>query len=271
MKRGQVTVFIIVGIVILFIFGVFFGINSILTKGKVTNVQDTSSLSTSGKAFIESCIERTGEEAILFVSEQGGYYDLPELHDEDLLVPFYLHEGENKLLTKNELELQLSFYMDNQLSYCLQNFVHFEEQGYNVEQMGVVTDTSISNDSVIFDVALPVTFQQGEAEVNMDSFSVLVPARLGLVYSTIDEFMKLEEEDASLLCVSCLFEVLSDDNMRAETTYVDDEVVMFTIIDEGRSVNDEPIEYNFLNWYNFTDIYSEEDNINEEEVLSDEE
>ena len=75
-KRGQVTVFVIAGIIILLVFLLFFyiiKINTIFTP-EVVVPQEIAPL----KSYVEDCINNIGEDAIIRLGMQSGYVEIPE-------------------------------------------------------------------------------------------------------------------------------------------------------------------------------------------------
>jgi uncharacterized protein YqhQ len=78
-KRGQVTVFIIIGIIVLLITGLllFLKKEQILEKSiideKLVNLPN-------GKAvnyFVQSCLAKVSEQGVIKLGHQGGYYNSP--------------------------------------------------------------------------------------------------------------------------------------------------------------------------------------------------
>lgn len=77
-KRGQITIFLIIGLIILVFFGIFYYAKSYNAKSAMENAPEkTSSSSDIVKAYAESCIKDIAENALFeIVSEQGGYIDV---------------------------------------------------------------------------------------------------------------------------------------------------------------------------------------------------
>ena len=75
-KRGQLTIFIIIGIVLLFAFGFIFFVKNLFfeakveaeTQEKLTNVFQSEAF----KTYTSSCLEKVSQEAILLLGKQGG-------------------------------------------------------------------------------------------------------------------------------------------------------------------------------------------------------
>src|SRR3989344_7553316 len=82
MKRGQVTLFIIVGLIILIIVGFLLFLRSDALKSKL-GLGRTSAIIVPEqlkpvKNNIDGCVKQVGEEAINILSLQGGYIKLPQ-------------------------------------------------------------------------------------------------------------------------------------------------------------------------------------------------
>ena len=76
-KRGQISLFIIIGIIILLAFGLTFYIKSRAsrTEGIEPIVDKIPTQLYPIKTFIEQCIEKTATDAITLIGESGGYID----------------------------------------------------------------------------------------------------------------------------------------------------------------------------------------------------
>ncbi len=77
-KRGQVSVFIIIGILLILFVGIALFIRSIITEDTEQQPEDIPSEFYPVKIFIEQCISRTASEAIQLIGESGGYTNLDE-------------------------------------------------------------------------------------------------------------------------------------------------------------------------------------------------
>ena len=130
-KRGQVTVFIIVGIVVLAtVLGILI-LNSSISKKTAGNQleQIRDPLTTPVYTYIQFCIYQTGKDAAIYVGEHGGYYELPVIADLKFYLPYYFYEEQNKMPSKVIVEQELSKYIVHELPFCLKNFELFQELG----------------------------------------------------------------------------------------------------------------------------------------------
>ncbi len=251
LKRGQVTIFIVVGLLIILLVAAIFLVKAFFISSELKEIDPAPILSDSVKSYIESCIEKTGKSALAFVAQQGGYYELPALAE--LGLPYYLYGNKSRLLSKKELEQQISSYMNNELFFCIQNFIPFKKAGLDIEQKEIATVTKVFDEKVIFDVTLPVTIKQDALSKSIAYFSETAPSRLGVIHNATAEFMRIQVKDPGRICVSCLAALGIEKDLRTRMDLINDSVIRFTIIDE--TIPEEPFEYLFLNKYEFTKEY----------------
>jgi len=77
-KRGQISVFIIIGIIILLVFGLTFYIKSRASRTEEIEpiVENIPTQLYPIKTFIEQCIDKTATDAVVLIGESGGYTDI---------------------------------------------------------------------------------------------------------------------------------------------------------------------------------------------------
>lgn len=83
-KKGQITIFAVIGVILLILFGLLFYFTSSsksLERGTLL-VDDVSEEFSPIQSYVDSCIENIGEKGIKKLGERGGY-----LYDEDYLSP----------------------------------------------------------------------------------------------------------------------------------------------------------------------------------------
>lgn len=255
LKRGQVTIFIVVGILIIFLTASIFLVKTFLVGEELKEVDPTPLLSDSVKNYIESCIEKTGRNALIFVAQQGGYYELPELSEFGL--PYYLYKNKNYAVSKDKLEQELSKYVDGMLFFCIQNFIPLKKAGLDIEQKEIITATKVFDKKVVFDVIFPITIKQNSLAKSLAYFSQTIPSKLGAIHNMSLEFTNLDEKNPDSICISCLTYLGLERDLRTEINPLRDGTFLFTIIDENKG---KPFEYLFLNQYQI----SETENVVEE-------
>lgn len=244
------TIFIVVGLLLLIFTVLFFSFQGLLAKKSEIVKGDFIPV----QSYIQSCLENTAESAVLFVAKRGGYYDLPADAETKLEMPYYLVKEKNQLITLEKMQQELSDYIEKELPFCLRDFSVLKEKGYLIKAGNPHLSTEISDAKVSFDLSMDTQVSKGEQSVSMSSFTYTVNTRLGTIYRTVQEFIALEEEEPSTTCVSCLFAAITANGVDVSYTALRDNEMMFTITDNEMPINNEVLRYNFINYYDYPKI-----------------
>ena len=254
-KRGQATVFIIFGIAIVIGIILMFYLRSSFidetTGGKIFFLDDAGKIGAPVENYVQSCLEKTSENALIFIGKHGGYYNLPQATDTLFSLPYYLYAGESKIPSKEEVERQLSLYVNNELFFCLRGFYEFYNQGIQVKTGEANTTAKINENNVFFDVNLPIYIKKGDVSKNLEKFSASVPSRLNTIFNVADSFIREQERTPYSVCLSCLINLGGENDLRIEVSFVREGEMLFKIVDERVSVKEMPYEFSFMNKYDF--------------------
>ena len=207
-KRGQVTVFIIIGIIMLFAVGVFFYIRNMIPEKPVFVPEKTTAV----HEYVQTCMKDIGIEAVNILGMQSGYTEIPErialnpysyiaLDKERVFkLPYWYYKGENRMPTLNDMEEQVNNYMNERLLVCLDNFSVFEKQ-YNIKTTSdIKTETDIGSENVIIKVFYDVEIadKQNKQTIKATNYITEIPVRLGRVYELAKKIMISENKDMFL-------------------------------------------------------------------------
>ena len=221
-KWGQVTIFIVLGIVILVVFGLLFFVrgnvveksfeeemNSLTVPAKIESV----------KLYFDNCVEELTEEGLTTLGEQGGYIDLPE----DIAFRSYTNPFSNSLEVYNGLnvaywyyesangiemnqvpslenmEIELENYINENFDECYYNVYSFEQDGYVLGLSSlVVSDVKINKNNVQVSVSAPISVSYQEVNANIDKHMVLVNTKFGEMYDSAVSIINKENEEMFL-------------------------------------------------------------------------
>lgn len=207
-KRGQVTFYVIFGILLVATIIVLISFrSSIFRLDWETERQRSLDVPEQVKDvqnYILGCINSVGTQGIDILLLQGGYIYLPEedytinpnepyaksleiMPGSDLKTSYWFYKYGNGLLKYNkptipEMENQLEKYVENNLGYCLQNFTLFEE--FDIVYNSAKADVIIKDENVLFTVNLPVTVIHENYGFSFDNFYEPVNVRLGELYNS---------------------------------------------------------------------------------------
>ena len=206
-KKGQVTIFIIVAIVIVVGIVAYFMLRDGFGESIPEDLRPAYD-------YYVSCLEASAEEGIALLGEQGGRIEIPgfelgsaympfssQLSFLGQAVPYWMYVSGNNFLrervpTKMEMENELAEYVAARIEDC--DFEDFELAGYDV----YVDDGSVSsrvNDlSVDLDVRNRVTIFKGESSVVVEEHKFSVGSKLGKFYDMAVGVYNYEKEVAFL-------------------------------------------------------------------------
>ena len=226
-KKGQISVFIIIGIIILLVFGLAFYIKSKISRTEEVEpiIEKIPTELYPIKVFIEQCIDKTATDAIILIGESGGYTDISSFgitHTADpttsqavefspessLNVTYWWYlkssndcsgncefssempdlnseykKGEERSPMDSSIEAQIDRYINFNLNECLNDFSDFEDQGFEIVELGkITTTTTIRQDDVLVSVDYPIEITKGKVKSRASSFFTTIHINLKNIY-----------------------------------------------------------------------------------------
>ncbi|HLC86423.1 MAG TPA: hypothetical protein VJG30_04000 [Candidatus Nanoarchaeia archaeon] len=218
-KRGQATAFVILGIIIIIIVvgivavkqGFFKSLFEKITKERqlvplqIAPVQDS----------LNTCVHNLGQQAIQTVAFQGGYLDLPTddvpstefsplsstleiIPGSDFRTSVWFRERGNGLQeinvpSKQQVEKQISSYVDRNFASCINNLTSFEEKGYEITLSPFpLTQSGISDKKVDISVRYPVKVKIQDADFNLVEHKASVGSSFGELFDMAREIFDAE-------------------------------------------------------------------------------
>jgi len=241
-RRAQVTAFIIIAIVLVFAVIAIF-----LAKPDIINIKSLtiSSEMRPVHSFIQSCVEQTTENAIQHIGDNGGYYIPP---NKSLFngIPIYFDKGETKTLTNQEIELELSKYVNEMLFFCTKNFADFSD--LKVEQEEIKTTTQIQKGKVVFNINYPLSISKAEKTYTFNKFDTETKVRLFTINQVANKIIEDQKEFPEDLCITCIQDVAMKNEVVVDMRDFQDSII-FSIIDIKNLVNGNDFTFYFANEY----------------------
>jgi hypothetical protein len=179
MRKGQSTILIILGILIIVVVALAFvfkqGVynpEKLIYPEEVQDVVD----------HVQDCVVSSAKEGVSFISSRGGYHVMPEntFTYEYVSIPYYYYES-SKVPTLEFIESELNDYTSDLIGGCVD---YTEFYGLDITQSEVVVDSKIDNNSIGFVVDYPLQVNIENNTYNLyDSYDVDVNANLGWLHS----------------------------------------------------------------------------------------
>jgi hypothetical protein len=221
-KRGQVTIFIILGLVILSSVGFIYLVKNEYFKSEFEKQRDKVIVPEQLKPvsmYLDSCVASLAEEGAKLIGVRGGYYDgLPEdliprsvvnpfsnslIVLEGLEVPYWFYLSANNLpvyqvpsLKIMESEI-LSYVSDNFYDYCVVELNKFVEQGYEIDIHEQQEDSSVNIKDTHIEIiySFPIEAELNDVSFLIEKHIVTVEATLGDLYKSAVNIIEKENEE----------------------------------------------------------------------------
>ena len=263
LKRGQVTVFIIIGIVILFLFaGLLFVVKSV-TKENAEAEQEAMVQAyefNSIQMFIDHCLQRTSNEGMRFVSFRGGYYQVPEPAEDQIFVkiPYYFDVGQKRFPTKEIIAHQIELYVEDKMKSCLNDFVVFKNQGFSFVEEEMKATVQLGT-SIVFELDYPLQAEKGESIKQFQKFSYTLPVNFEHIYNIIDQTVFEQERNANFVPLGHLSVASQENDFTFEVSYLDNDVVVYSYVFDQFPIDREEYVFVFANRYDWSELVATEE------------
>lgn len=237
-KRGQITIFIIIGILILFAFALFFYLRGVEVEKRAEIarpvVEKVPTELNPIVLYTEDCLKTVATDGLVLLGQHGGYiypeeygkFSFSEPTDADglifsegsgMMVPYWFYNsnpndanmiglasmrpGLHRIRADDSsIESQLDRFIEKELPVCLANYSVFKEQGYRIEEAGEISvKSTVIPGAVTFLVDYPLDVALGETGVRrISQFFAAVDVDLNQIYEIASAITEAEEEFAFL-------------------------------------------------------------------------
>ena len=205
-KRGQVTVFVILGIVIIAVVASIFIFRDYFVKNEFEREANKLKLNDEAYSvynYFRDCIQDAAYEGVKLIASQGGYLEIPNYNypvnplvpfsnklnvfaDNGLEVPYWFYETSNGIQkiqrpTIANMENDLSGYIESNIFRCTDNFTLFEN--YNVrgfEDIDVIAN--IEDNNVYIKVSSDLSTDYQGVQQDVRNIYVILDTDFGKLY-----------------------------------------------------------------------------------------
>ncbi len=207
-KRGQITIFIIIAIIIVAATGFYFAFGETLTQEKIP-----ASIEPAYISFL-SCVEENTLAGISALESQAGYIELPEFEPGSRYMPFssqldflgnpvpywYYVSGNNiqkeQIPSKEEIANQLEQFIEQEVNDC--DFTGYYEQGFRITQGDAEARVIIKDKRVDVDLDMDLSIEKGTESSLINNHDISVNSKLGRLYDNAKKVYEQEQENLFL-------------------------------------------------------------------------
>jgi hypothetical protein len=240
MKKGQVTIFVIIAILIIAVIILFFALRpEVGTKNLIP--KEIQPIDNS----VMECLRLTSENALVRIGNQGGYF---LIFDEQAIynrIPYYF-DGNLKIIpTQEEVEQNLEGFVYNELSFCILNFKNFRNE-FEIKHDLKEVDVEILNENVRFALKYNLNIFEivSNTSYQLNDFVIEIPIRLNRIYEVTQKIVNEQSQHPKSICLSCLYDLGSAYNMHIDMLDYGNSTI-FTIIDDDSKINNQSYEWDF--------------------------
>lgn len=250
LKRGQITVFIILGIIVFAITLLTFATYSKYSVKKISasesGVLDAINLAGPFKNYVESCLEKTTQEAIFETGLKGGYFQLPEKSTTEFLdnLPYYTYGKEDLIPSINTLEQEMQNYTNYFLYRCLK-FDSFKQEGYNISYAAPQTKIIIKPQKIRVALEMPIEIEKGAFLIQISKFVAEIPDNQ--LYANFQSVINvLNESQEGMFCLSCTAVEGKKNNLTFVLQPLSNNTHLIRVVDNDYLFDSEPYTLNFV-------------------------
>jgi len=259
-KRGQITIFIIIGLVIIISFGLLFYLKFDVETKEMEKIPDYQ-IAEPIRFYVDSCVRDIVDNGIFYTNFQGGYYDVPNsLYYFFAEIPFYFYIGNEDLPDKATFESEFSKYVKNELPICINNFESFKEMGYKFEIDEMTVKTTLGK-TISVNVDYPIKIMKQETTATVSDFIYTKRFNFDKLYNILIEFSEEHQKNPDYVPIGFLSLLAYQNNFTYDLTYSDENEVIYTFIYNDLFDDNQTLLFNFASKYEWPEIKQKEKKI----------
>ncbi|MFO8016723.1 MAG: hypothetical protein R6U32_06465 [Candidatus Woesearchaeota archaeon] len=245
-KRGQVTIFIIIGIVILVLISLIFFLRGESAEELEEEAERAQELDVSSvRLFTKGCMDQTLEDAFYILGYHGGYIYLPvtNLGLGDYNTSYGYYEGESRLASLDQMKQEIRRYFMFNMGQCTNDFQSFPQYEIN-ESVGTI-NISFAEDKTLFDISYPLAIREGDSLTEISDFHIEMDVRLRLIHDIAEKFVNSSLKEGPHLVNLDYIRSLKDDGIDVRTISKPDNNIVYIIKDPDSRVKEEAYVFTF--------------------------
>lgn len=190
MKKGQLTIFIIIGLILLISAGL---VVYLTTKKIVKPIEEQVIVPEDARPvyeFVQGCANDIAREGLQLLGLQGGFIKLPGIIERTptayipidtmnlFKVPLWYYEGEDRTPSLGFMERELARHVNENMESCTGEFEPFKGRFAVNREGNVSARTIITDDEVILRITWPLALAASDRTTRIQDFIVRMPVRL---------------------------------------------------------------------------------------------
>jgi hypothetical protein len=250
-KRGQIVIFVLIGIVILIALGFILYIQESASDDiRKDEIAELPLQIQPVKTYVESCIESIGPIGLYLIGVQGGFIEpFPialKTHYSQIAYGYY--EGVKTLVSLQAIGQEFSEYIQTELPPCINNFEAL--QGYDITAGEIKGETVFTEDETIINLKYPLTISREGSRTTMSDFSVAFPVRLRKIHGVVDTIVNKEAEAPNSIDIT----YLKESGFDIAIVPINLDTILYIMSDNKSKITGAPYIFMFANKFKLSDI-----------------
>jgi len=205
-KRAQITVFIIIGLILLLSIGVGIYFYQQRVAAPIKRVVAVPEEVQQIYDYVATCIDQIGEDGLILMGTQGGYIELPAIIDRTrnayvsadplgvVKTPMWYYEGEDRTPSLEYMQRSLAVYVKENLPDCVDNFESFKEVFDITPVSDILPVITFTDSEVIIEVKWALDVETQDKLMQLTEFISVFPVRLKPMWELATKVMEKENE-----------------------------------------------------------------------------
>ena len=190
MKKGQATIFIIIGIIIFIAIVLVLSIPKITKRTIETERKVIPSQVEPIENFIEACIQDTAVTGLQLFGLTGGF---PRNTGEDFIT--YYYENGIKIPQLNTLERNFEIFLQENVPECIGN--SYNE--YSLDKGIMISKVKFNPKNIIITTNYPITVARDDFKIQLNEFENNFNIRIGYITSINDLSITVLRDEPNLI------------------------------------------------------------------------
>jgi hypothetical protein len=198
-KEGQVTLFMIVGLLILFTLGVLFLIGTLSTESFVSTIgrQATTSYQLFPPTnYLEYCTQEAVSDSVRELAAIGGLQNSSQryVYDNETFEFYYTLDDLHQLVDEKRISSELHLLVETRLNDCI-DLTEYEAQGFDVEVGELFANVTIHTDTIGVLISYPFRLTKEDYSFYESDFRFYVDSSLGEAIQLAHQIVNYEIEE----------------------------------------------------------------------------
>jgi hypothetical protein len=194
-KKSQLSLFIIVGLIVLF--AIFFILYARITavRNQVTQPLSNEILAKQAaetiQTHVQNCLESVSTNAIIVMGQRGFYltdaitYNLS--FDPELPITVLFDKDISRLPSKQQIAEKITFFITNDnvgVPHCI-NKEYISKIAPGATFGALTASAEVQQQKIVITLHYPISFKMGTQSMALEEYSYLAPVRLGIIHDKL--------------------------------------------------------------------------------------